>query len=731
VKKIRVHRTLALVAIVAVATIGPAAATQPAASPQLSASPVAATSAIPSAGATEAADPYLWLEDVRSPRAMAWVEAENAKSLGVLEGDRRFNGLYADALKIAEAKDRIPAPSFAAGDIYNFWQDADHVRGIWRYTTPAGYLSSKPHWKTALDLDALAKSQHANWVWEGASCVWPAERRCMVYLSDGGEDAYTAREFDVSTQSFVRGGFDLPRGKQDVAWQDQGTLFVAREWQPGELTASGYPYVVKRLRRGNPLSSAVEVFRGAKSDVGVNTTVYNDVQNEQAVIIDRALTFFTSEKYLVTARGVRRLNVPSKVSTTALVDGRLLFTLAQDWTTGGETFAAGSLVSVDLAALKSDPEHLKPELVYAPGPRDSLGDVGTTHSQVIVTTYHNVRGRAFVYTPLPNGGWSSRFLDLPDNATISLEDADAHGDAAFLGVTSFLSPTTLWLANTRSDSLTIAKQLPARFDASKDVVEQREATSKDGTQIPYFIVHPKTMPLDGSNPTILNAYGGFQVSLTPTYSGLVGKLWLERGGVYVVANIRGGGEFGPAWHEAGLGMHRQRIYDDFAAVAEDLIASKVTSPSHLGIEGGSNGGLLMGVEFTQHPELWNAVDMQVPLLDMLRYEKIAAGASWVGEYGSVAVPAERAFLASISPYNNLKPGVKYPEPLIWTTTKDDRVGPQHARKFAARLAEMHIPYLYYEVTEGGHGSGANLNERAHTTALEMTYFIRQLFPLSP
>jgi prolyl oligopeptidase len=327
---------------------------------------------------------------------------------------------------------------------------------------------------------------------------------------------------------------------------------------------------------------------------------------------------------------------------------------------------------------------------------------------------------------MPQGSWSHRALALPDDASIEIVDADAHSDRAFLSVAGFLMPSSLWLADAGSGELAEIKSLPPKFDAAPFVVEQWQATSKDGTRIPYFIVHRKDMMLNGQNPTILNAYGGFQISNTPFYSAIIGKLWLERGGVFVLANIRGGGEFGPAWHEAGLKTHRQRIYDDFAAVAQDLIARKVTSPRRLGIEGGSNGGLLMGVEFTQHPLFWNAVDMQVPLLDMLRFEKIAAGSSWVGEYGSVANSKERAFLASISPYNNLRPDVHYPEPFIWTTTKDDRVGPQHARKFAAKLSAMGVPYLFYEVIEGGHAAGASLQEKAHTAALEMTYFSSRL-----
>ena len=522
------------------------------------------------------------------------------------------------------------------------------------------------------------------------------------------------------------GGFALSRGKQQAAWEDANTLLVSREWNPGELTSSGYAYIIKRVKRGQPLSSAVEVFRGEKSDVSADAFTLQEGSGNRATLIRRGVTFFTSQYYLFTPRGLQRLAVPLKADIHTLVGGKIILSPNENWTANGHAFAPGALVAIDLAAAKADPAHLKPQLVYAPGPRESIDGVQATHSQLLVALYQNVRGRGIVFSPRANGTWSSRRLNLPDNASVNLVDSDLHNGNAFLQVTSFLTPTTLWAVNTTTGAASVEKALPAQFNASPDIVEQHEATSKDGTKIPYFIVHPKNMKLCRRNPTVINAYGGFQISETPFYSGTLGKLWLERGGVFVLANIRGGGEFGPAWHEAGLKTNRQRIYDDFYAVGQDVVARKITSPRYLGIEGGSNGGLLMGVEFTQHPSMWNAVDIQVPLLDMLRYEKIQAGASWVGEYGSVSVPAERAFLAKISPYNNLRAGVAYPEPFIWTTTKDDRVGPQHARKFAAMLSAMQVPYLFYEVTEGGHGSGANLKERAHTSALEWTYFTKKL-----
>jgi prolyl oligopeptidase len=696
----------------------------------------AATSATPAASVATSAthakatgDPFLWLEDVHGARALAWVRAENAKTLGVLEHDPRYPQFFDAALAIAQAPDRLPIPALLGGGVYNFWQDAEHVHGIWRTTSLADYVTPDPRWKTVIDLDALSASEHANWFWSRVDCLAPAELRCLIGLSDGGEDAISLREFDLASASFVPQGFALPTSKQSAAWVDADELLVARDFGPGTLTASGYPFVVKRLHRGAGLTEAVEVFRGAPGDVEIDVAALEDGAGQRAVLITRGVSFFETETYLVAESGhgaALRLALPLKSQVDDLVAGRLLVTINEDWTANGVELPRGSLVAIDLKESIADPAHLRPRLVYHPGPRESLGEVAATHSGLLVTSYEDVQGRAAVYTPLGDGGWSRRALPLPDLSSIGIVTTSARTDTAILSVTGFLTPSSLWEVDTNGGDATRIKELPPKFEAAGLVVDQNWAVSKDGTRVPYFVVHRQDMPLNGRNPTLLTAYGGFQISETPRYSATVGKLWLERGGVYVVANIRGGGEFGPDWHEAGLKTHRQRIYDDFAAVARDLVGRGITSPRHLGIEGGSNGGLLMGVEFTQHPALWNAVSIEVPLLDMMRYEQIAAGASWVGEYGSVSNPAERAFLASISPYQHLRRGVHYPVPLIWTTTKDDRVGPQHARKFAARLAAQGHRYYYYEVTEGGHGAGANLRERAETSALEMTYFTRQL-----
>jgi prolyl oligopeptidase len=675
---------------------------------------------------SDPADPYIWLEDAHGERAMDWVKAENAKTSAALDSDALYQQLFGEAKTIAESQDRIPLPGLLHGAIYNFWQDAEHVHGIWRKTSLADYQTSAPHWQTVIDLDALSKAENANWFWKGGRCAEPSERRCMISLSDGGEDATTLREFDLDSGKFVAGGLTFARAKQPHTWESEDTLLIAREWTPGEVTHSGYPYVIKRVKRGAPASEATEIFRGNVNDVTVQPFSLNDGAGHHAAFVRRAVSFFENENFLVDGNSLKKISIPLKSNLVGMVQGQVIVELNESWKLADASLPEGSLVALDLAALKADPTHLRPVIIYSPSDRQALASTEMTRSHVLVHVLDEVNGRAYSYTMDSKHRWSRVALPIPNNASVEIGSTDIHSDTAFLSIAGFLSPTRLMLADLGKNTLTEVKSLPPKFDASKDVVEQFQATSADGTKIPYFIVHPANLKMDGSTPTIIYAYGGFQASQTPSYSADLGKLWLERGGAYVLANIRGGGEFGPAWHEAGLKTKRQRIYDDFAAVAQDLIAKKFTSPAHLGIRGGSNGGLLVGVEFTQHPELWGAVDIGVPLLDMLRFEQIAAGSLWVGEYGTVKNPDEKAFLASISPYNNVKPGVRYPKPFIWTTTKDDRVGPQHARKFAAKLAALGVPYYYYEVIEGGHGSGSTPSEHAQMAAREYAYFARQL-----
>ncbi len=678
----------------------------------------------------EQPDKYTWLEDIYGEKQLAWVKSEDQRTANVIEKDPRWATNRADALMVLDSPERLAIPSFRNGAIYNTWRDADHVRGIIRRTTLEDYKSADPKWQTVVDYDALSKADNKSWVGKGAICLEPDQTLCLLALSNGGEDAITVREIDLNTGKFVDGGFVLPTGKNRAAWVDKDTLLIGRDWGPGSMSEAGYPITVREWKRGEPLEKAREVFRGDVKDNGYgdNAEVLKDGQGHQVSVVERSISTFERETYLLEPSGPVKLALPLKGGLDGLLDGQLLVSIDDDWTPTGstQTYVKGSELSLDLKATEKDPIHLKPTVIFAPTATEFQEGTSTTKNRLLITTLDNVQGRAYIYTHSHDGKWTRKRLPVADNSSVSLISTSEIDDRFFLTVFGFLTPPSILLGDAADGSLFIVKSQKPLFDASADTVQQLHATSKDGTSIPYFIVHRKDIKYDGSNPTLLNAYGGFQIAETPNYSSVIGKLWLEHGGVFVLANIRGGGEFGPAWHEAGLKTHRQRIYDDFYAVAQDLIARKITSTQKLGIMGGSNGGLLMGVEFTQHPEMWKAVVIQVPLLDMLAFEHLSAGASWVGEYGSASVPEERAFLASISPYNQLKPGVKYPEPLIFTTTKDDRVGPVHARKFAARMEEFGDPFFYDEITEGGHGAGADNKQASQMWADTYTYLMMKL-----
>jgi prolyl oligopeptidase len=673
------------------------------------------------------ADPYLYMEDADSSRALDWVREQNARTLDVLQKDPRYATLKADALAVLTATDRIPEVAFGHGDeLRNFWQDKTHVRGIWRQTSLPSFRKAHPAWTTLLDVDALAFTEKADWVWEGAQCLPPANQRCLLKLSDGGKDANSLREFDASTKTFVTGGFVAPESKQDVEWYDANTLYIGRDWGPGTLTASGYPYIVKEWKRGTPLSAAREVFRGEKTDVSASATVLRDADGKpQAVIMEQATSFFEVRYFLLTDQGTTALPFPLKSQVRGLLDGQVILSLQQDFP--AQSMRQGDLISFDLAALKANAATAKATLVLRPAENQAIDHMEFTRSRLLVALYEDVKGTLVSYAH-GRGGWTRSAISVPPEVSVTIETAARSGDRAIVTTQSFLTPTQQWLVDTANGRKELLRSLPARFDASRDAVEQQWAVSADGTRIPYFVVRPKNLKLDGTAPTLLYAYGGFQISETPSYSGVIGKLWLERGGVFVLANIRGGGEFGPRWHQAGLKENRQRVFDDFTAVAKSLIERGITSPPHLGIMGGSNGGLLMGVAMTQHPELYNAIVIQVPLLDMLRYTQIGAGASWVGEYGDPAIPAERAYIEKYSPYQQLRAGMKYPEVFFETATHDDRVHPAHARKAAARLQELGYPFYYYENTEGGHSTEANLLDRAQDYALDFTYLSQKLMP---
>ncbi len=650
------------------------------------------------------------------------MKAENTRSLAVLQADPRYAPAEAQAMAILNSKDRLPLGSIRDGYVYNFWQDETHVRGIWRRAPLATYRAGAPAWDILLDIDALAAKESANWVFAGAQCLEHDDRHCLILLSNGGKDAKSAREYDATKKAFVPGGFVLPEAKFDVAWKDADTLLIATDWGPGTLTESGYPFVIKETRRGETLASAREILRGKATDVTAAPSVIDSEDGARLPLGIVADTFFTSTIYRLDGTAPEKITLPPHVTVRGLHKDQLLFTIEEDWTVGGKTYSNGSLLSMNLdqTALPAPQIHL----LYGPGPRESIEDVAVTKDAVLVASTRNVLGRLLRFA-FDGRAWLETEIKLP-GGTLSLASASPTSSTAFAVAEDPLTPQTLYDIDAQTGATKAIKALPALFDATGLKLQQFEATSTDGVKIPYFVVGKPEVLAKGEAPTLLYGYGGFQVSMNPTYSPVLGKLWLEAGGVYVLANIRGGGEFGPAWHQAGLKTKRQIVYDDFIAIAQDLIARKITSPRRLGIEGGSNGGLLMGVMLTQRPELFHAAVVQVPLLDMLRYDQLLAGASWVDEYGSPSVPEERKWLEKMSPYQNLKKRDDLPEPFFVTSTKDDRVHPGHARKYAAKMEKLGLPFLYYENTDGGHAASANLKERAKRQALEFTYLKRKL-----
>ena len=672
-------------------------------------------------------DPYLWLEEVEGERALEWVHARNKECFDELEADERYGVFLSQAEKLLNAKDRIPYGSIRGKYVYNFWQDAGHVRGIMRRTAPESYRLAKPEWETVLDIDALAKAEDENWVYKGTAWLAPDYERCLIKLSRGGTDASVHREFDTVAKRFVEGGFALPEAKSGVTWLDRDTLLVGTNWGEGSLTESGYPRVAKRWKRGTPSAEATTIFEGRHEDIGIWPRVM-DSGEETIALVDQSLTFFTGAYHVIGPDGkLTSLPLQESADLAGFYAGRLLFTLREAWEVDGQTHAQGALLAINAAVFQATGKLPSIETIYTPDERTSIEGVTVSRSGLYVTLLQNVKGRILRFSVNPQSGqWSSKLVPLPENGTVSISAAGPHSDTIFINYEDHVTPDRLSEFDADANKLSTLKSLAARFDAGDLEVHQHMAKSADGTEVPYFLIHRKGLKPDGSTPTILYGYGGFEISLKPGYSATIGKLWLERGGAYAVANIRGGGEFGPRWHKAALKTERQRAYDDFIAVGEDLAKRGITSPKHLGISGGSNGGLLVGAIFTQRPDLLNAVVCRVPLLDMIRYTKLLAGASWEAEYGDPEDPKMREAILRYSPYQNVFPDKKYPKVFIETSTKDDRVHPGHARKMVARMREQGHEVLYYENTEGGHAAGANLKQHARRYALEYVYFSRQL-----
>ncbi|MEM9839698.1 MAG: prolyl oligopeptidase family serine peptidase [Pseudomonadota bacterium] len=661
-------------------------------------------------------DPFLWLEEVEGEEALAWVRQQNERSLAVLEAHPAYKPMYDEALAIYTSDDRVPSVGLRGGYAYNFWRDDTHVRGIYRRMSREDYLAGKDEWEVLMDLDAIAEAEDENWVFGGLNCLSPDYKRCIVTLSRGGSDAAVEREYDLEAKDFVEGGFEVPEAKSSVAWLDKDTLLIGTDFGEGSLTDSGYPRITKIWKRGTLLSEAEQVYEVAKEDIWAYPISFFDGEKYRGGIF-HGETFYDYNWILLNDdNSTTRLPLPKKASISGYSAGDFVIELKEPWEFDGKTYPTAAVVTLSEDLKKA-------RALITPDREIAVQSISSSDREIVVTLLDDIQGRMVRYKKR-FGRWRGQDIDIPEGGVVGLRTMDPKTGDVIATFEDPITPDTFYyIEETKPEEL---RQSPAFFDSEGMVVQRFKVASKDGTMIPYTVTALQSTLDAGPAATVQYGYGGFEISILPTYGATAGKLWVERGGVYVTANIRGGGEYGPEWHQAGLKGERQRIYDDFYAVSEDLIERGITTPEQLGILGGSNGGLLMGVSMTQRPGLYRGIGIGVPLLDMLRYHKLLAGASWVGEYGDPDNAEERPFLEQISPYHNLEASADYPRPFFFTSTKDDRVHPGHARKMARLMEEYGHDFLYFENIEGGHGAAANLTQAAYRQALQYAYFAGEL-----
>ena len=674
-------------------------------------------------------DRYSWLEEVTGAKPLEWVKARNAVTEQQLTNNAEFRQMEASIREVLDSDARIPGVQKIGSFYYNFWKDQAHPRGLWRRTTLDEYRKPEPSWETVLDLDALNQAEGENWVWHGADCLRPSQpggeyQRCLIALSRGGADADVTREFDLGRQQWVKDGFFRDEAKGGLGWIDQDTVYVFTDFGDGSTTSSGYPRIVKQWQRGTPLAAASTVYEGQPGDMYI-AAMHDDTPGFERDFVSRTLAFYNDELYLRQADGkLVRIDAPNSANKSVNREW-LTLELRDAWTVAGHSYKAGSLLAIHFDAFMAGERNF--EVLFEPTERTSLSGFSWTRNHLVLNVLEDVKNRLSVLTPSETGWQHSEFVGAPAFGTVQVGAVDAdESDDIWLTVTDYLTPTTLSMATIGQPPQPL-KSMPAFFDASQEVIEQHFATSEDGTRVPYFLVRPKNLQMDGTTPTLLYGYGGFEISLTPSYSGGMGRAWLEKGGVYVVANIRGGGEYGPRWHQAALKQNRHKAYEDMAAVAQDLITRKVTSAQHLGVQGGSTGGLMAGNMLMQYPQLFGAVVVQVPLLDMKRYSHLLAGASWMAEYGDPDT-ADWDFIKTFSPYHLFDPAKTYPPVIFLTSTRDDRVHPGHARKMAAKMIDAGQDVTYYENVEGGHGGAADNGQAAHMAALAYSFLWQRLSP---
>ena len=665
-------------------------------------------------------DPYLWLEEVESEKSLDWVKEQNKNSEQILTSNPLYKNLQKRYLEVYNDKDKIAYPNIVGDYVYNLWQDEKYERGLWRRMLTKDYLKNNSNWETLIDLDALSEKEGKKWVYAGATFLEPANDICIVALSDGGTDQDELREFNVKSKKFVANGITFPSSKGGVSWINKNKVLVARDFGEGSMTTSGYPSQIKLMDRNGSMDEAKLIFKTDTTNLGAFPASFYD-NNKQYIFIYEAISFYESNLFFLVDNQLKQITYPKDAEFAGFYSGSLIVSLQSDWNINDTVYKKGTLLSMNLQDNLNG--KVKVKTIYQPNDRSSFVSVSTSKDFIVVNSMENVQNKLYKYT-LNNDEWSAEKINAPEFGSIYLTSSNNQTNDYFFRFSNFITPTTLY--HSTGTEIKPVKKLKNFFKTDNLEVKQFNATSKDGTKIPYFIVHQKDLQYNGKNPTMIYAYGGFNASSQPNYSSTIGIGWLEQGGVYVLANIRGGGEFGPSWHQAAMKEKRQNAYDDCYAVSEELIAKKITSAEHLGAFGWSNGGLMAGVVFTQRPDLYKAVVVGAPLLDMKRYSKLLAGASWMGEYGNPDIPEEWAYIKKYSPYHNVSKDKEYPEVYFVTSTKDDRVHPGHARKMAAKMKDMGHPYIYHETIEGGHGAASTNAQQAEMWSSIYTYFNMKL-----
>ncbi|MCW8090697.1 prolyl oligopeptidase family serine peptidase [Alteromonas sp. ASW11-130] len=667
-------------------------------------------------------DSYLWLEDTHGKEALDWVNQQNKSTFSDLKNTTIYKHSFTKNLELINSDDRLPYINERAGYLYNFWQDNTHKHGIYRRTTLSEYKKAQPQWETVFDVDKLSKSDGVTWVFRGANCLYPKYERCLISLSPGGSDAIEIREFDIPTKQFVENGFQISAAKSHISWRDMDSVFVTTDFGNDSMTYAGYPRIVKLWQRGTKLNSAKTLFETEKSSLGTSIARFNDKQ-QNIDIVQEAISYYSTNYYLLEGAKKSLLPIPKDATVTTYTNNQLFIRLKSDWAVNGQQFRQGSIIYVPIDSITSG--NASYHLLIEPTDTLSITAVNTTKSTILVSVLDNVKSQIIRFKKM-GAKWVSEPIDTDSTGTVTIASTNANSDDFYINYSSYLSPNSLYKFSAQTEALGLIKSEKDLFNSQGLETKQYWATSKDGTKVPYFVSMKKGLKLNGQNPTLMYGYGGFELSVTPYYSSIMGSNWLEKGGVFVAANIRGGGEFGPSWHKAALTTNRHKAFEDFEAIAEDLISRKITSPAHLGIEGQSNGGLLVAATLLRRPDLYKAVVSQSPLLDMKRYSKLLAGISWTAEYGNPEQPEMWDYLKTYSPFHNVDPQIAYPKILITASTNDDRVHPGHARRMVAKLQGLGNNVYYYENLKGGHADSTDNVQRAEAYALIYSYLWQQL-----